>query len=154
MPRPPAPPPSIRPFGLSDYPAARALWERSDGIGLSAADEIGAIEAFLARNPGLSFVAVVDDALAGTILCGHDGRRGLIYHLIVAEPYRRRAIGAALLRHGLRALRGAGVDKCHMLVFTANRDGIAFWHRVGAQERVTLTLFSMATRADGGPDAG
>jgi predicted N-acetyltransferase YhbS len=84
------------------------LWERSEGVGLSAADERAPIDAFLKRNPKLSFVAAAGDELIGTVLCGHDGRRGLIHHLVVAPEHRRRGVGAALLKSGLVALRGAG----------------------------------------------
>ena len=28
----------INPFQIADYPAARALWERTPGVGLSSAD--------------------------------------------------------------------------------------------------------------------
>jgi N-acetylglutamate synthase len=134
----------IRPFEPSDYESARALWERTAGVGLSAADEPEAIRAFLRRNPGMSFVAD-DGEIIGTILCGHDGRRGLVHHLVTAAGYRRQGVGTALLRHGLEAFRREGIDKCHLLVYRDNEPGIAFWRRVGAEERVTLTLFSIAT---------
>lgn len=134
----------IRPFEPSDYAAARALWERTQGVGLSSADEPQAILSFLARNPAMSFVAE-DGAIVGTILCGHDGRRGLVHHLVTAPDYRRRGIGRALLRHGLDALRREGIDKCHLLVYRSNEAGMAFWRRVGAEERVSLALFSLPT---------
>lgn len=134
----------IRPFEPSDYAAARALWERTQGVGLSSADEPQAILSFLVRNPAMSFVAD-DGAIVGTILCGHDGRRGLVHHLVTAPDYRRRGIGRALLRHGLDALRREGIDKCHLLVYRSNEAGMAFWRRVGAEERVSLALFSLPT---------
>jgi putative acetyltransferase len=42
-------------------------------------------------------------------------------------------------------LRDAGIQKCHLLVFRENASGRAFWERVGAEERVTLTTFSLPT---------
>jgi N-acetylglutamate synthase len=134
----------IRTFEPSDYRAARALWERTEGVGLSAADEPEAIRTYLKRNPGMSFV-VVDGELVGTVLCGHDGRRGLIHHLVTAPGHRRRGIGTALLRHGLEALRREGIDKCHLLVYRSNEAGLSFWRKVGAEERASLAIFSIAT---------
>jgi N-acetylglutamate synthase len=139
----------IRTFEQTDYLNARALWERTEGVGLSAADEPEAIGTFLARNPSLSFVATIDEQIIGTILCGHDGRRGLIHHLVTAQSHRRRGIGTALLRHGLQALRRDGIDKCHLLVFRSNEAGLAFWRKVGAEERVSIALFSMLTNNGG-----
>ena len=135
----------IRPFEPTDYPAARTLWNRTAGVGLSEADERAPVERFLARNQGLSFVAVDGQVLVGTILCGHDGRRGLIHHLVCAESHRRRGIARALLLSGLAALRTQGIDKAHLLVFRVNKEGLAFWRSVSAVERTELALFSLST---------
>jgi ribosomal protein S18 acetylase RimI-like enzyme len=139
------PPAVIRCFAPADHPAARALWEATPGVGLSAADERDAIERFLGRNPGLSFVAALDRRVIGTILCGHDGRRGLIHHLVVAPDSRHHGLGRTLLQRGLEALRGAGIDKCHLLIFGSNDAGLAFWRAIGADERRELALFSLPT---------
>ena len=56
-----------------------------DGIELDVSDSPAALKDFLARNPGLSTVAVLDGRLAGAALCGHDGRRGLLHHLAVRD---------------------------------------------------------------------
>jgi N-acetylglutamate synthase len=125
--------------------AARALWERSDGVGLSEADEPAALASFLIRNEGLSFVAVQHGRVIGTVLCGHDGRRGLIHHLVVCADHRRQGLARRLLQSGLAALHQAGIGKCHLLVFRSNADGLAFWRAVGAQERVSMALFSIST---------
>ena len=138
-------PPVIRLFRPSDDAAARALWAQTPGVGLSRADEPRAIEQFLARNPGLSFVADDNGAIVGTILCGHDGRRGLIHHLVAAESHRRQGLGRARLQSGLAALAAAGIDKCHLLVFQSNEAGLAFWRAVGASERTEIALFSLPT---------
>jgi N-acetylglutamate synthase len=142
------PPAVIRCFASADHPAARALWEATPGVGLSAADERDPIERFLGRNPGLSFVAALEGRVIGTILCGHDGRRGLIHHLVVAPDSRRRGLGRTLLQRGLGALRDAGIDKCHLLVFGSNDAGLAFWRAIGADERRELALFSLPTTGE------
>ena len=139
--------PVIRTFSPDDYLAARKLWEVTPGVGLSCADEQEPIRHFLARNPGLSFVAEEDGRLVGTILCGNDGRRGLIHHLVTAPAARRRGIGRELLRKGLVALRSQCIQKCHLLVFRSNADGLAFWRAVQASERNELALFSIETES-------
>jgi len=128
---------------------ARALWEKSEGVGLSEADESQPLSAFLERNPGLSLVATQGSAVVGTVLCGHDGRRGLIHHLVVAESHRRQGLGRQLLAGGLSALRSAGIQKAHLLVFKSNASGLAFWRSVGAEERSSIALFSLATQNAG-----
>jgi ribosomal protein S18 acetylase RimI-like enzyme len=142
-------PPDLRPFQPSDYPAALALWQSTPGIGLGESDKREAIEAFLARNPGLSFVACEDGEILGTILCGHDGRRGLIHHLVVAPSHRRTGLGRRLLGSALGALGETGIIKCHLVVFKTNPDGLAFWRAMSATERTELALFSLATEHAG-----
>ena len=135
----------LEPFANSHYAAARALWEATDGVGLSGADSQAAITQFLARNPGTSFVALDDAKLVATILVGHDGRRGLIHHLAVAESHRRQGIGKRLVAEGLAALGRAGIQKCHSLVFAENAEGRGFWRAVGAEHRGELVVYSLPT---------
>ena len=134
---------SIVPFEPAHYAAARELWERTPGVGLSDADERQAIEQFLLRNPGLSLVAVANGSLVGTILVGHDGRRGLIHHLAVAAQSQRNGIGSRLVGEGMSRLRDAGVRKCHLLVFASNASGREFWAAIGAEHRESLAIYSL-----------
>ena len=136
---------AIRQFRVEDHAAALALWQSDPGVGLSSADEFSLIARFLDRNPGTSFVAEIEGQIVGTILCGHDGRRGLIHHLVVAKTSRRRGVGLSLLRAGLSAMKDAGIDKCHLMVFKTNEPGLAFWSAAKAAAREELALFSLST---------
>ena len=80
----------------ADHAAVVELWCSAEGIGLSSADSRPEIEHYLERNPGMSFVARDDGQIVGAALCGHDGRRGYLHHLAVAQSHRRRGIGTAL----------------------------------------------------------
>ena len=141
----------IAPLAPEDHAEALSLWRRSPGIGLSAADEPEAIRRYLERNPGLSFAARAGERLVGTILCGHDGRRGYLHHLAVDAEFRGRGLGRTLAEHGLRALRAAGVDKCHLFVKRENEAAAAFWSRTGWTERIDLRMFSVDLPADEEP---
>ncbi|HEY4597465.1 MAG TPA: GNAT family N-acetyltransferase, partial [Thermoanaerobaculia bacterium] len=66
-----------------------------------------------------------------------------IYHFVVAPGHRGRGLGRELLRAGLRSLAEEGIKKCYALVLRNNEEGIAFWRRVAATERVDLVLFSV-----------
>jgi N-acetylglutamate synthase len=141
--------PHLVEFEPHHIPGALALWQRSPGIGLSGADRPDRLAAYLARNPRSSFVAIDGNELVGTVLCGHDGRRGLIHHLVVTPSHQRMGLARSLLRAGLQALRRAHIDKCYLLVIKSNEPGLAFWRAVGADERVSLSLFSVATEEVG-----
>mgnify|MGYP001764372203 CR=1 FL=1 len=132
----------ISPMTLADYDAMMALWQSTPGIGLSGADGRPEIARFLEANRGLCFCAYDGDSLVGTVLCGHDTRRGYIYHLLVQPDYRRRGLGEELVNHCLAGLREAGVQKCHIFVFTDNLSGLAFWQDTGWVMRPELSILS------------
>jgi putative acetyltransferase len=134
---------TIRPFSMEAYDEVYALWQATPGVGLSSADGRDEIGRYLARNPGLSFVAEQDGRLVGAVLCGHDGRRGFIHHLAVRPEARRQGLGGRLVRACLGGLRAAGIQKCHLFVFGANVEAIAFWKAAGWVSRDELVLMSM-----------
>lgn len=141
----------IREFLPTDIPAAVELWKQTPGVGLSEADEPDALLRFLRRNPQLSHVAQSSSGLIATILCGHDGRRGLIHHLVVEEAQRGAGLGTRLLRAALSGLRSENIDKAHLLVFRDNDIGQRFWRR-HAVERSEIGLFSVSVPKGGGAD--
>lgn len=132
----------IREMSIDDYEPIYALWEASEGLGLSDADSKEGIKRFLERNPGLSFVALDHDQIVGAALCGHDGRRGYIHHLAVFKSHRMQGIGKSLVGRCMYALMRIGIAKCHLFVFGDNQDAIKFWNRVGWTERVELMMMS------------
>jgi ribosomal protein S18 acetylase RimI-like enzyme len=95
-----------------DYNGVRALWDVTPGIGLNSADDSReGIERYLKRNPTSCFIALEGGEITGTIIAGHDGRRGVIYHMAVKPQYRRRGIGKKLVDAALDALRTEGITK-------------------------------------------
>ncbi len=129
-------------MNIDDYAEIYKLWESSDKIGLSKADSQFGIANFLERNPGMSYVAWDGDKIAGTVLCGHDGRRGYIHHLIVHPDYRRQGLGRSLVGRCMYALTRIGIQKCHLFIFEDNDEGAAFWESLGWTQRVELTMMS------------
>jgi putative acetyltransferase len=135
---------------LADYDVAYQLWRTTEGMGLSQADSREGIAAFLERNPGLSLVARVRGEVVGTLLCGHDGRRGYLHHLAAAPACRNRRIGTRLVETCLARLAEWGIRKCHVFVRAENEPGKGFWRQRGWQERMDLTLLSQETPRSGG----
>jgi ribosomal protein S18 acetylase RimI-like enzyme len=123
---------TIRLMAETDYDLLFALWQGTAGMGLNPADDSReGIVRYLRRNPTTCFIAEEGGALIGAILSGHDGRRAYVYHMAVAEAYRRRGIGEALLERALDALSREGISKAALLVFATNEKGNAFWEKNG-----------------------
>ena len=135
----------MRDFTVLDFEAAMRLWQADGSMGLSSADSREHIAAFLERNPRLSKVISVDERLVGTLLCGHDGRRGYLYHLYVDPRFRRRGAGADLVEACLSELRKEGIEKCHLFVFQKNDLGKTFWKETGWHQRTDIEVFSAET---------
>ena len=57
---------------------------------------------------------------------GNDGRRGLIYHLLVKNEYRRKGIGKALLKKTENGFKKEGIGKIYLLVLKKNMAGNKF----------------------------
>lgn len=119
--------PALRLFEPADARPAIALWRTTEWASVSESDSEAHIRRFLLRNPGCSQVAELQGTLVGTVLCGHDARRGYLYHLVVREDVRRRGIGRRLVDRALHALREQGIVKCHAMVMDGNPAVDRFW---------------------------
>ena len=120
---------------------ALALYRGCPGVGLSPGDSAPEIARFLQRNPGCS--AVVETpagSLVGAVMCGHDGRRGLLYHLAVHPDERGHGLGRRLVAHALAALREAGISRVSIHVFASNAEGVRFWQQLGWRVRADLQV--------------
>ncbi len=127
---------------ITDYDAVVRLWRGCEGLLLRDADCESGIGRYLQRNPGLSFVAEAGNEIVGTIMAGHDGKRGYIQHLAVAVPLRGQGVGSRLLDKCLDALKAQGIEKTHVHVLKNNLGGRRYWLDRGWQERADTQLFS------------
>jgi ribosomal protein S18 acetylase RimI-like enzyme len=128
-PKPSAPEIDLRDYRAGDGEALRALWKVAGFR--SVGDDDRSLDAFAERNPGLLLVATADGAVIGSALGGWDGRRGWIYHVAVAEGFRRQGIATRLVRRLEHRLRVAGAPKLNAIVRDENRDATAFWTALG-----------------------
>ena len=127
---------------ITDYDGVLALWRECDGISLRDADSREGMERYLQRNPGLSFVAEKKAGILGSLMAGHDGRRGYIQHLAVAPGARGQGVGARLVELCLAVLKAEGIVKSHVHVIGANEAGIAFWSKLGWAHRAEIEMYS------------
>jgi putative acetyltransferase len=137
----------FRAMAADDYDAVLALWRDAEGVGLSEADERDAIAAYLERNPGLSLVAFRGDALVGALLCGHDGRRGYLHHVVVARSERAQGLGRELVRRALDGLGRLGIAKANIFVYADNAEGQAFWRATDWSARDDLLVMQHTIEA-------
>jgi len=138
----------IRVMTSTDYDAVLTLMQGTPGISLRDADSRDATERYLARNPGMSFVAAAEGQLIACVMCGHDGRRGYLQHLLVLPEYRRQGIAQALTQRCLDALAQLGIHKCHLDVFKTNTRAARYWQGQGWHLRTDIDRYSFTRPGD------
>ena len=139
----------IRVMRLEDYDEVHALWMTISGFAIRSIDDSKeGIERFLRRNPTTSVVALESGKIVGAILCGHDGRRGCLYHVCVDPDYRLRGIGKAMVVFAMKALKEEKISKVSLIAFTRNDIGNAFWKTIGWTKREDLNYYDFVLNTD------
>ena len=139
---------TLRVMTLNDYDAVLDLMKRTPGVTVRDADSRESTARYLERNPGLSFVAELDGALAGCVMCGHDGRRGYLQHLVVAPEHRRQGLAASLVERCLSGLEKEGIVKCHLDVIKTNTAAAQYWRGQGWSLRTDIDRYSFIRSGD------
>ena len=135
----------IKIMTIDDYEKLFEMWQSTPNMGLRSLDDSKeGISLFLKRNPTTNFVAYDDDKLIGTILCGHDGRRGYIYHTVVLPEYRRQGIATNLVDVAVKALQEEGITRVCLNVMETNEQGKKFWIDRGWEKKDFLGFYSKA----------
>ena len=130
---------NIRTMTIEDYDQVYQLWLGIHGFGMRSIDDSKeGVERFLRRNPNTSVVAEWEGKIVGAILCGHDGRRGCLYHVCVKEDYRKHGIGKAMVTECMRRLHAEEINKVTLVACTDNELGNFFWNEEGWTKRDDL----------------
>lgn len=123
---------TIRKMTMEDFEEVHGLWMQIHGFGIRSVDDSKeGVERFIRRNPDTSMVAVLEGRIIGAILCGHDGRRGCLYHVCVHENYRKHGIGQKMVKACLEALKKEHICKVNLIAFRKNEVGNRFWQGMG-----------------------
>jgi len=138
---------TVRPLTVADHAACARVWRAC--VGLGAAPDARRLADFLARNPGYSQVALVDEEVIGVILASFDGIRGYLYRLAVDPTQRRRGVASTLVAAARDALRAAGVSHVNFHLFADNLPARAFWQTHDFAPFLGLEMWSL--RFDGAP---
>lgn len=134
---------NIRLMTIDDYEEVYKMWMSCKGMGFNDVDDSKeGIKKYLDRNPNTSFVAeqltCCGKMITGAILCGHDGRRGIIQHTCVHPDFRHQGIGEQLVDAALNSLKEDKISKVFLVAFKYNEGANAFWEKQGFTIREDL----------------
>ena len=135
---------NIRTMTVEDYEQVHTLWLSISGFGIRSMDDSEeGVTRFLKRNPTTSVVAEENGKVVGCIVCGHDGRRGCLYHVCVDQAYREHGIGKSMVNFCIEALKAEGINKISLIAFTRNEIGNKFWKKMGGEFREDLNYYDL-----------
>lgn len=136
-----------RKMTLKDYPALITLWSSFPGTTMTGADEEQEFETFITRNSSFCLVAETEDTVTGSVMGGHDTRRGYVYHLAVHPDFQNRGIARELMDRIEDAFREDGIEKVHLFIYTDN-PAIKFYRKIGWHLRKDICVMSKVLIGD------
>lgn len=131
----------LRPMSPGDHAAIVELWGRCEGIG--EPETLEELTAFLTRNPDMSPVILVEGSLVAAMLCGHDGKRGYLYHVAVDPQFRGRGYARQMIDYSLKRLHELAIRRCSIHLYKENDSGELFWLHNGWRRRTDLKVMAI-----------
>jgi ribosomal protein S18 acetylase RimI-like enzyme len=125
---------AIAPIEDADVAAVAALWQ---ACGLTRPWNDPAADIALARRGPNSTILIGrdGDAIAATVLVGHDGHRGWVYYVAVDPNHRNRGFGRVIMAAAEDWLRRTGIEKMQLMVRADNTAVQAFYESIGYGEQ-------------------
>lgn len=129
--------PEVRELGSDDAEAIVALWHEA---GLTRAWNPPHADVALALSgPSSTILGIdVDGVLAATALAGHDGHRGWLYYVAVADAHRGAGLGRAVVAAAESWLASRGIRKVQLMVRAGNPAAGLYEHLGYERQDVTV----------------
>jgi ribosomal protein S18 acetylase RimI-like enzyme len=123
----------IRSLISDDLQAATVLWE-SAGLTRPWNPPEDDLERALIGPSSTVLGCFHKQGLIGTVMTGHDGHRGWVYYLSVADRHRRSGVGTRLMAAAEAWLREEGAVKVQLMVRSTNEQVTEFYDRLGYED--------------------
>jgi ribosomal protein S18 acetylase RimI-like enzyme len=129
-------------FIPEDYQELYEFWKKIPGISLNQSDSYEQTCGFAARNQEGFILARAKGKIVGSIMAGHDGRRGYLYHVAVDPIFRNKGVGRELVQRALTFLKKNNIVKTHLFVLNENLSAKIFWNKQGFLSRNDIAIYS------------
>jgi ribosomal protein S18 acetylase RimI-like enzyme len=125
--------------GPGDAEAVIALW-RACGLIRPWNDPAADFARAIAGPSSAILLQREGDAVAASVMVGHDGHRGWVYYLAVAPEMRRAGLGRAMMDGAEAWLRARGAPKLQLMIREDNEDALGFYQALGLERQKVVTL--------------
>ena len=128
----------------SDLISLIEFWEAFEAIDLNEHDDVPKqLYKFIKKNRALNYCIYDDHKIVASILSGHDGRRGTIYHLAVRKDFQNHGLSRLLIDKVCLELKKQKIYKVNITVFTNAAESVSFWEHMHWQRREELYMYSL-----------
>lgn len=115
------------------------LWKKC-GLIVPQNDPVVDIRKKVDYQPGLFFVALLDDLVVGSVMAGYEGHRGWLNYLAVLPKYQGQGYGKKLVEKALAELKKLGCLKVNLEVRKSNSSVIDFYMHLGFKDNEVVGL--------------
>jgi ribosomal protein S18 acetylase RimI-like enzyme len=91
-------------------------------------------------QPGLFFVALLDEKVIGSVMVGYEGHRGWLNYLAVLPDYQKRGYGRKLVEQAIHELKKLGCLKVNLQIRRSNISAVEFYKRLEFTEDDVVSL--------------
>jgi len=138
----------IREFTMDDYEQVTALWTQA-GIHYrpKGRESRSHLAKELQGGQAIFLIAVTEGKVVGVVLGTHDGRKGWINRLAVANAFRRQNIALKMVAAVESRLMTLGIDVTACLIEPENTASKSFFYKIG-YTKVPVEYFSKRQSTD------
>ena len=129
---------NIRSALAQDKAAVVSLWQVC-GLTTPQNDPVKDF-AFARARPASDILVAEAGGIVGSVMVGHDGHRGWLYYVAVAQAHRRKGVGRQLVEAAEAWLKERGVPKAHLMVRETNHQVAAFYERIGYEPMPRINM--------------
>lgn len=133
----------IRKMTLKDYNSVIKLWkEQNIPYRPHGRDSIKNIQGQLKQSNCYFFVAEIDKKIIGAIIGTHDGRKGWINRLVVAQSHQKKGIAKRLVKEVEHRLTEIGIDIVACLIEDWNIISMRVFEQLGYKKHSDIFYYS------------
>ncbi|WP_417517054.1 GNAT family acetyltransferase [Minwuia sp.] len=108
------------------------------------------IERAIANPSSTILLAVEDEQVTGSVVCGYDGHRGWVYYLATDPARRGSGTGRRLMREAENWLRDKGCPKIELMVRDTNEAALGFYDSLGYEHQPVVVRAKWLIEPEGG----
>lgn len=124
----------IEPTTIPDIPKVIELMKAYPQVAFCEWENCSLLERTILENPRTNLIAKKGNEVIGALIGGSFGVRGTISHMALAEIYRNKGVGRALINQAFEGFKSIGIQRIFLFIMDENLVAYSFWKKMGFQQ--------------------